>query len=86
LRNVVLTLPSSGTAAREALFRCLERFPSDVEEAPASARPARLRELARDGDVEWIMLVDPDIVPAATLCARCAGQPGPVPRSSAAAR
>lgn len=40
-------------------------MPSTIEEAPIAARAARLKELAGDGEVEWIVIVDADAVLAA---------------------
>jgi hypothetical protein len=65
LRNVVLTPPASRTRARAALARAVERFSGEVEEVPLRQRARRLREIAADPDVEWIAVIDADVVLAA---------------------
>ncbi len=46
-------------------MRALARLPARVEAEPRATRAERLQQLAADADVEWIIVVDEDAVPAA---------------------
>ena len=46
-------------------MRALARFPATVEDVAVAERSARLGAVARDTDVEWIGIVDADVMPAA---------------------
>ena len=46
-------------------MRALERFPASIEESPRALRAAHLKRIAADPNVEWILVVDDDVMLAA---------------------
>jgi GT2 family glycosyltransferase len=72
LRSVVLRSSAATGRARIALERALERLPARVVDVEPRQRGERLRELARDPEIDWFVVVDDDAVVLPTAFASLA--------------
>lgn len=65
MATVVLTALEANARASDALRRAVERFPATIETVAAHERVHRIAHIASRVEVEWIVLVDEDVVPRA---------------------